>query len=263
MDSIIKPLNEKVKAVSEHVAEVVRGLQRGDPAAKQQVQSLFQTVRFLKADFKSTVNSMNASHKNSIKTMAGLYNPGPMVSVIAFFLTEVLAAVQLLANLLKLIASLISIITVLMVQVMDLEKMYALFNRKALWLSRALTRTKEKGIKNIEWIRRSAVIQPTTAFLNSQKKAYTKLIDNINAKYSSPTTNTSTTEIKVSPDDKRVIDEANSKIDDIDAELNGLENEQFMYIPNDKKYYYAKWKLEEEQDTALLTTKHVKGADEK
>ena len=91
MQSIIQPLNAKVQTLTTSVQQVIRGLSRGDPAAKKQVEDLCTAVSHIKADFKSTVNSMYASYDHSTRGITAAYNPTPLVSVATFYFKEAIA----------------------------------------------------------------------------------------------------------------------------------------------------------------------------
>ena len=85
MNSIIQPLSVKVATLNTSLQTVIRGLVRGDPAAKKYLEDFCTSVSHIKADFKSAISSMYASYESSIATMAGMTNPMPMIKVIAFF----------------------------------------------------------------------------------------------------------------------------------------------------------------------------------
>jgi len=267
MQSVIKPLNEKIKVLTKNVSQVLRGLQRGDPETKKQVKALCTSVQHIKSDFKSTVNSMYASYESSVATMAGLYNPMPMVKIVRYFLQEALAAVDLLNNLLKLAASLINISTLISLIIADLEMARTWLNKKLLWLTKALNRIKEKMQKNVEWFKRDIIAKATLAYLRSQKKTTETAINNLERQIKTTEQNTEkipdingeyvqgvwyfygTTE---SSKKNEVLESFKTQLTQIDLEIDKVTFEKDKAIPNDKKWWNDKWEKEKNTDQADL-----------
>ena len=265
MQSVIKPLNEKVKTLTKNVSTVLTGLRRGDPETKKQIKSLCTSVQHIKSDFKSTVNSMYASYESSVATMAGLYNPMPMVKIVVYFLQEALAAVELLNNLMKLAASLLNINTIISLIMVDLEKARSWMNKKLLWLTKALNRIKEKIQKNIEWVKRQVIASATLLYLKTSKKTTEAAIaalksqtkdpppqDGINGEYiQGKFIYYESAESKKKAD---VLAATEAQLVQINLEIDKVTFEKEQAIPNDKKWWTAKWKKETDQDKADLIT---------
>lgn len=265
MQSVIKPLNDKVTILTNNLGTVLRGLRRGDPETTKQVSSLISSIKSTKADFKSTVNSMYASYEASIATMAGLYNPMPMVKIIAFFLQEAIAAIQLLTNLLKLIANLLSISSLLALISDDILAMQQWLNKKVLWLTRALERVKQKTKKWIEWKQREISANLTLIYLKSNKVtventlkllkdklANTQQVDlgtpnpDVNGNYQSGVfVYYKASEVK---EQEVIINAVQGNLNEIETEIKEKELELSKYIPNDKKFYEKLWSDAEEKD---------------
>ncbi|MCI4436606.1 MAG: hypothetical protein JHC33_07330 [Ignisphaera sp.] len=259
MQSVIKPLNAKVKVLTANIVTILTGLKRGDPETKKQIKSLCSDVKNAQSEFKSTVNSMYASYESSVSTMAGLYNPMPMIKIIVYFLREALAAVELLNNLLKLAAALLNINTVISLIIADLELARGWINKKLVWLTKALNRIKQKVQKNIEWIKRQVIARATLVYLNYSKKITEAAISFLQSKTKSleksPDVNGeyvdgvwvywSSTE-----DQKKELLLANtqSQLVQINLEIEKVTFEKDKAIPNDIDWWKTKWKLEEEQD---------------
>ena len=276
MQSIIKPVTAKVKVLQTNLDTVIRGLVRGDPQAKKQVDNLCDSVKNIKADFTSTINTMYASYEASVITMAGLTNPIPMIKIVAFYLQEALAAVELLNSLLKLIAGLLSINTIISMLMDDIEMARLWLNKKMLWLTRALARLKQKIMKEIEWAKRYVMAQANLAYLKPRKQAMEALLqrlkdaDNaapppqagINGDYDA---NGNFVYYYVSPDKKVVnknIDIVQNEIDQIDAEMEDSQAELDSYIQNDKDFWHTKWDKEAKQDhDDLIADKPTLNAD--
>jgi hypothetical protein len=267
MQSVIKPLNEKVKVLTKNVSQVLRGLQRGDPETKKQIKSLCTSVQHIKSDFKSTVNAMYASYESSVATMSGLYNPMPMVKIVMYYLQEALAAVELLNNLMKLAASLINISTLISLIVADLEMARAWLNKKLLWLTKALNRIKEKMQKNVEWFKRDVMARATLLYLKSQKKTTETAITNLERQVKATEQNTEkipdvngeyidgtwyfygTTESKKKDD---VLASFQTQLTQINLEIEKVTFEKDQAIPNDRKWWNAKWDKEKATDQSDL-----------
>jgi hypothetical protein len=267
MQSVIKPLNEKVKVLTKNVSQVLRGLQRGDPETKKQIKALCTSVQNVKSDFKSTINAMYASYESSVATMAGLYNPMPMVKIVIYYLQEALAAVELLNNLMKLAASLINISTLISLIVADLEMARLWLNKRLLWLTRALNRIKEKAQKNIEWVKRGAIADATLLYLKAQKKMTETAINNLERQIKTTEQNTEkipdvngeyvqgtwvfygTTE---SSKKDEVLASFKTQLTQIDLEIDKVTFEKDEAIPNDRKWWNAKWDKEADIDKVDL-----------
>lgn len=265
MESVIKPLNDKVETLNNNLDAVLRSLSRGEPSAKEQVAALLTSVKNTKAEFKATVNSMYASYESSVATMAGLYNPMPMVKIIGFFLQEALAAIQLLTSLLQLIANLLSINSLLAYLSEDLQVAQQWLNKKLLWLTRKVNRIKEITQKKLEWKQRDYSARATLSYLTSNKQVVeNKLIELnnklINAQQTGlqipePGTNGSyingvfvyykTADVK---EQSTIVSAIQYKLDEIKAEIEYNQKELSEYIPNDQAFYQAKWDREDQQD---------------
>jgi hypothetical protein len=271
MQSVIKPLNDKVKTLNVNLAEVLRGLRRGDPEAKKAVSALITSVKNTKSEFTSTVNSMYASYESSVATMAGLYNPMPMVKIIAFFLQEVLAAIQLLTSLLQLIANLLSVSALLTLLSEDIAAAQGWLNKKMLWLTKSLNRVKEITQKKMEWKKRDYSATYNLAYYKEQKQIVENTLTSLKAKLlnaqqditAPPDPNVNGEYVNgvfiyfKTSDVKRqeaIIVAVQGKLDEINANIEQNELELSTYIPNDQAFYRAKWDKEVEQDKKDLIT---------
>ena len=256
MDSVIQPLNVKITAISNNIGLVLRGLMRGDPEVKKQIDSLCTSVINIKADFTSAVASMKASSELSIKSMVSAKNPTPLVKVVAFYVGEVIAAVNLLNNLLKLLNNLLSINTVLTLLMDEINQLKVWLNKKLLWLTRQLNRMKEKIQKNIEWVKRLAIANATLIYLNNYRDFLSKEIENTNTGRS-PGINgdyalDGTTWIPYKSISTEAIDALNAQLVSVDKEIVD-QNIEISNVNYEKNVFYPnKWKKEEEQDKTEL-----------
>ena len=262
MQSIIKPLAAKVQTLTNNLQTVIRGLVRGDPAAKKYLDDFCTSVSHIKADFKSAINSMYGSYQSSIATMAGMVNPMPMIKIIAFFLQEALAAVQLLNNLIKLLTSLLSVNTIISLIMDEINKLKVWLNNKLLWLTRALARIKQKIAKNIEWLKRQAMIPINRAYLNvlskgleaalqAQQDIQANLIKQpgINGDYGAD--GKTWIPYRTNSSNEPAMNAIQAHLDTVTAELADLDKEPDR-IAADKVFWSKLWATQEAQDKAAL-----------
>ena len=255
MISVIKPLNAKLTVIANNLQAVSRGLLRGDPTALKAVSDLCTSISHIKADFMSTLASVRASSEASAKTMAGLTNPTLLSGTVIFWVGEVIAAVQFLSNLMKVITGLLSLNTIIAALFEELTKLKQMLNLPILWLAKSLERVKQKISKNIEWAKRQALVPIQRAYLNIVKDQLHTVLGNlkntpvpgVNGDYADLKKtvfiyykNVTTNDTAIAAVQAR-LDDINKQIVDLDIEIN-------VNIPNDKAFWAARWKAEEEKD---------------
>jgi hypothetical protein len=186
MDSILKPLANKVAIYTAHIGIITRGLIAGDPIATSQVQNLWKELSNFYQECQSGYAQVYSSYNNSVSTAQAAYNPTPMIKMIAYYIGEVMAAIQLIANLMKLIASVLSIATILEVLVSELVKLQQSLNMPALWMRKAVDRAKQRLNKNIEWQKRTISANFNVIYLNGQVESYQVISDQLTASLPKP-----------------------------------------------------------------------------
>lgn len=178
MDSIIKPLNAKVTALSNHVTGIIYRYGMGDPNAGAELDALIVSASNIKADFQSTIATLQAS----MKAASGLQNVAIMMKMIAFFVMEIAAAIQLMSSIIKLITSIISISSIIAYFMKEIMAFQAAMNKAILWLKRKLARVKEKIMKKLEWEKRKITARVMMAYLKASQTAMEKLAENLKPK---------------------------------------------------------------------------------
>lgn len=182
MQSIIQPLAQKVSIFTSHISVIVRGLADGDPAAKAQIEALWKDLANFKQECSSAWASLNSSYETSISTAQASKNPTPLIRIIQYYITEVMAAINLIRDLMVLIVSLISISSLLEYITTKLLYYQQNFNTKTLWLTRALTRAKQKLSKSVEWEKRTIAAKLDIVYYTAQQKQYTETLNQLQAK---------------------------------------------------------------------------------
>jgi hypothetical protein len=246
MDSIIKPLNNKVKALEQNLSTVVIGLTKGDPSAKKEVQALISSFKSVDADFKSAVSTLKANAEGSAKTIMGLVNPSPMFPVLIFYTKEVIEAIKLLMSFLKLTAQLLSISTLLSVMSADMIETQKSLNKKLLWLTRSLERLKQKTQKTIEWEKRIITAKMNLVYLESSKKS----IENTLKTLKNPVGEKGKTTIAVPTGtaNKEAIIGMENQLATVNQQIADSHKELDKNILEDKTYWNGRWNIEETQD---------------
>lgn len=233
MQSIIKPLNKKVDVLKTQTAIILSDLIQGKPEATKEVERLWADVLNIKAEFSSTVSAMKASQESSIKTMAGMYNPSPMIPVLVFYVSEVIAAINLLKSLLELITSIATINTVLTLSITELEDARKVLNVNLIKLTHSVERAKQKTVKNIEWEKRKINAIANLEYLKQNKKALDSTLQTLQ---------------KNPKDNEKAIRQLNVQLDYNKIEENKNLAEKNENIPRDKKSWEAKWTKEEKEE---------------
>lgn len=246
MDSIIKPLNDKVKALEQSLGNIIVGLTKGDPAAKKEVQGLISSFKSVDADFKSAVATLKANAEGSAKTIMGMVNPSPMFPVLIFYTKEVIEAIKLLTNFLKLLGQLLSVSTLLAVMSADMAEAQKALNKKLLWLTRSLDRLKQKTQKTVEWEKRTITAKMNLTYLDTSKKS----IENTLKTLKNPVGEKGKTTIAVPTGtaNKSAIVGVENQLATINQQIADSHKELDQNIPEDKTYWKKKWDSEEAQD---------------
>ncbi len=177
--SVIQPLSNKVAIFTSHIGTIVIGLGNGDPEAKKQVQALWKDLSNFYQDCSSGYAQVNASYNHSVAAAQSSSNPTPLIKIISYYIGEVIAAIQLVSNLIKLIASLISISTIIEYFTSDLLAAQRYLNTKALWLTRSIARAKQKLSKNIEWQKRIISDNLEIEYYIAQEQQYNILLNQL------------------------------------------------------------------------------------
>ena len=181
MQSVIEPLTKKVDIFTTHIATILYGLGAGDPAARVELDGLWKDLANFKQDCQSTLASLSASYENSTATAQSSNNPSPMIKMIVYYIKEVAAAITLISSLIKLITTLVSISSLLEYLDAKLVNAQQNLNTKTVWLTRALTRTKQKISKTVEWEKRAISAKLEIVYYKSQQKQYTESIAQLQA----------------------------------------------------------------------------------
>jgi hypothetical protein len=184
MASIIEPLAKKVELFNKDIARILDGLVKGDPAAIERVHELTSGIAKLYQDCKSILNQTNATAASALKTYAILPPPGGQVTISSLraALEEVQPALNLVTSVIRLIANLASVSTLLQLTISELSKAYGYLNLPGVWLNKAVERTKQQLSKEIEWKRRDIAARSNILYLTSQQKQYTGVLKQIEAK---------------------------------------------------------------------------------
>jgi hypothetical protein len=184
MASIIEPLAKKVELFNKDIARILDGLVKGDPTAIERVHELTSGIAKLYQDCKSTLNQTNATAASALKTYAILPPPGGQVTISSLraALEEVQPAINLVTSVIRLIANLASINTLLQLSMSELSKAYGYLNLPGVWLNKAVERTKQQLSKEIEWKRRDIAARSNILYLTSQQKQYTGVLKQLEAK---------------------------------------------------------------------------------
>lgn len=182
MDSILKPLAKKVNVFTDNIGVIARGLGAGDPEAKKRIDGLWKDLANFYQDCQSGYAAVYASWNNAISTAQGAYNPSPMIKMIVYYIGEVMAAIQLITGLIKLIASVLSISTLLQFFMADIIAIQKALNTAKLWMIKAIERAKQKLMKNIEWIKRKLAANFNKIYLKAQLKAYEAILEQLKSK---------------------------------------------------------------------------------
>ena len=180
--SIVKPLTGKIQIFNSHLGKILTGLRNGDPAAKKEIENLWQNLSNFLQEAQSAYASVFQARQNAIATATDPKNSPGMIGMIAYYITEGIYFVgQFMPALLKLIGDLLSISSLLTYFTADLVKMQQYLNTKLLWLKRALTRTQQKIAKEIEWQKRTITENLNIAYLTAQKKQYQLILAQLQA----------------------------------------------------------------------------------
>jgi hypothetical protein len=241
MLSIIKPLNDIVIILTKDMNTVMQKMRSGQPYVNDEVDKLASDIAAAKANFKSVVSSMYASFESSVATAQGLTNPSPMLQVITFFAQEAGYAVQLLANLMKLIANLVTLQALLSYFTQDIEAAQKWVNKKVIWLNKSVTRTKQKSTKNIEWSRRETIATSNLTY-------YTRLQQDLEKQISDLQTNQNSKDSTLVKDKNAAIAATQIHLAEVKRSIEAQKLELNYSIPSDKKLWGDKWKAEAEKD---------------
>ena len=162
----------------------------------------------------------------------------------------------------KLLTNLLSINTILSLLMDQINQLKTWLNNKLLWLTRALTRIKQKIAKNIEWEKRKLMIPINKTYLNSlvaglqtalqtQQNAQKNLVKQpgLNGDYAAG--GTTWIPYKVNSDNQSVINALQAHLEETNKELADLALEPAR-INADKVFWTKLWADQEAQDKAAL-----------
>lgn len=274
MDSVVKPLLIKVKNVNTHFNQVVQDLSIGDPRGHQRISDLSRGAKNVFSDFKKTI----ADFKSRVEEAPGYApNVGVLAKMLAFFIQEVILVTQLFMELMKLVNNIFSLNTIIQWFMKDIIALQQWLNKKKLWLERALARTRQKILKNVEWIKRKVTVKINKVFCEARLKFYKKLQtkaeetaaktkeQNAAAKAAAKkprAENQSVADYAKIQRDAKFADSKQKQSDDmvssLKAKVADTQKEldtfpaQLQAIEDDKKYWKERWSKEEAADRKEL-----------
>lgn len=177
-DSIVKPLLTQVKATNDQYDQVVQGLATGKPESKQLLKSLIRETKKLFANFQEKQATLKASLKQSPGFAP---NVGVMVAMLKFYIQEIIAIVQLISQLMALVAKIIGLKTVIDWIVKDLQTAQKWLQKQVVLAERAANRVRQKVQKNLEWIKTAITIKINEIYSKAQLTYYTKQLNSAKA----------------------------------------------------------------------------------
>ena len=264
IDSVIKPLVNKIHAVNTNYESIVRALSIGDSDAEGSLRQLIVDVKNLFADFKSAIAHM----KYGVTMSPGFVpNVAVMVKMIIYFVKEIIYAIQLFTELLKLAANVANIRTILNWFYDDIAKAQQLLSLAKLHVERALNRTKQKVTKNIEWQKLAILINLDEKYSEAKEAYYEKMLDAIKKTQQIDTKKPSNVMTQAEALAYNLQQEKNkqlqinqyaevqlveSQLKEATLEVDSYENKR-KALAEDKRYWKKRWSTEEDQDKKFFS----------
>lgn len=264
IDSVIKPLVNKIHAVNTNYESIVRALSIGDSDAEGSLRQLIVDVKNLFADFKSAIAHM----KYGVTMSPGFVpNVAVMVKMIIYFVKEIIYAIQLFTELLKLAANVANIRTILNWFYDDIAKAQQLLSLAKLHVERALNRTKQKVTKNIEWQKLAILINLDEKYSKEKAIYYETMLTTIKKTQQIDTKKPSNVMTQAEALAYNLQQEKNkqlqinqyaevqlveSQLKEATLEVDSYENKR-KALAEDKRYWKKRWSTEEDQDKKFFS----------
>jgi hypothetical protein len=263
-DSVIKPLTKKIKSINDNYDSIVQGLSVGDPKANEAIKELVKSVKSIFADFESALSQM----KYGVRMSPGLFpNVGLVAAMIVYFIQEIIAAVSLFTELLKLISNIANLRTVLDWFYNDIAKAQQALSLSKLHAERMLNRTKQKVEKNIEWEKTKITININEKYSKQKQGYYQKQLESIQQAQTQTVTPPDTSKMTSGDIMAYNLQQEKNKQLQINqyAESQVLQNQltelttevssydlQRKALDDDKTYWHQRWDTEAKQDTKFF-----------